>query len=113
MATQRTLKIGVRDDERQPALLRARRGTYRPEWKDLADIAHPDSDEVRELARRDQPLATPPDVWTRFISKIGLGSRDPRNARPGWDLEPARVRVRRDARVRLARRSHVVHHSRC
>jgi hypothetical protein len=192
MATRRTLKIGGRDDERQPALRPARRCTYCREWKDLADytlegdhvipesmggtwidrrvcevcnkhanrisdelIAHdfpirllrsrhqvpdrnnnirkppvialpvngggvvkvaltpagpkyqagmppsvierleldgptdqerlsaivegalaplrtPDSDEVRELARRGQPLATPPDVWSRFMAKIGL-----------------------------------------
>ena len=47
------------------------------------------------------------------VSRVAVGCRDPRNAGPCWDLEPARVRVRRDARVRLARRSHVVHHSRC
>ncbi len=38
----------------------------------LAPLRTPDSDEVREPARRGQPLATPPDVWSRFMATIGL-----------------------------------------
>jgi hypothetical protein len=38
----------------------------------LAPLRSPDTDAVRELARRGQPMATPPDAWSRFMAKIGL-----------------------------------------
>lgn len=38
----------------------------------LAPLPTPDSDQGRELARRGQPLATPPDTWSRFMAKLGL-----------------------------------------
>lgn len=38
----------------------------------LAPLNATDCDRVRELARRGQPLATPPDTWSRFMAKIGL-----------------------------------------
>lgn len=38
----------------------------------LETLPTPDSDAVRELARRGQPLGTPPDAWSRFMAKIGL-----------------------------------------
>jgi hypothetical protein len=38
----------------------------------LAPLSTEDRDQVRELARRGQPLATPPDSWSRFMAKIGL-----------------------------------------
>jgi hypothetical protein len=38
----------------------------------LETLPSPDSDAVRELARRGQPLGTPPDAWSRFMAKIGL-----------------------------------------
>lgn len=38
----------------------------------LAPLHTRDSDEVRQLARRGQPLATSSDAWSRFMAKIGL-----------------------------------------
>lgn len=38
----------------------------------LAPLSTADHDQVRELARRGQPLATPADTWSRFMAKIGL-----------------------------------------
>ena len=53
---------GPRDQERLRAIFESR----------LARLPTPDRDQVRELARRGQPLTTPPDAWSRFMAKIGL-----------------------------------------